>query len=153
MKPGRKPGHRPSPETREKIRQARLGRTHAPETKEKIRETLRGVPKSTDHRDRISSALLDLEAKCLRRFEELKQDYPEHHEFFDANKSELLRAMQDVRSEKELKDLRRYIEVSQVESTLSYDYPSTSYLAAEDTFIALIDAKRILERVIVAVNP
>lgn len=147
MKPGPKPGNYcPTPETREKLRSARLGKEQVSETRQKISDALLGVPKSPEHRDSLSNALLDLEAKCLLRFEELKSGYPEHEEFFDANKKELLYAMQDVRSEQELKDLRNYVEVSQVESGLSYEYSSSSIHAAEDVMIALLDTKRFLQK-------
>lgn len=147
MKPGPKPGtYTPTLEAREKMREAKLGKERDPETRQKIRNALLEVPKSPDHRANLSNALLDLEAKCLRRFEDLKAGYPGHEDFFDANKSELLYAMQDVRSDQELKDLRQYIEVFQIESTLSYDYPSSSMYAAEDTMIALLDTKRFLQK-------
>lgn len=147
MKPGPRPGtYSPTLETRDKMREAKLGKERDPETRKKIRNSLLEVPKSPDHRANLSNALLDLEGKCLQRFEELKAGYPGHEDFFDANKSELLYAMQDVRSDQELKDLRKYIEVFQIESTLSYEYSSSSMYAAEDAMIALIDTKRFLQK-------
>jgi len=149
MKMGPKPGYSPSPETREKMRQVKLGTTHAPETKCKIGESVRrsisGTPKSLEHRDNISHSLTDYEGRCLTRFEELKAEYPEQEAFFEENRSELLYALEDVRSENELRDLRDYIELSRVESNLSYQYPSSSIYAAEDLMIALLDAKRGLQ--------
>jgi hypothetical protein len=131
------------------MRQAKLGTVHSPETKRKIGESvsrsISGTPKSSEHRDRISESLTDYEGRCLTRFEELKSEYPEQAEFFEDNKSELLFALQDVRSENELRDLRDYIELSRVEAKLSYEYSSSSVYAAEDLMIALLDAKRGLQ--------
>ena len=149
MKMGPKPGYSPSQETREKMRQVKLGTTHDPETKRKIGESVRrsisGTPKSLEHRDSLSQSLMDYETRCLNRFEELKAEYPEQEAFFEENKSELLFALQDVRSENELRDLRDYIELSRVEASLSYQYSSSSIYAAEDLMIALLDAKRGLQ--------
>jgi len=151
MKPGPKSGtYKPSEATRAKMRAAKLGVNKDPETRRKIgksvSKSLTGTTKSAEHREHISNSLLDLETKCLRRFEEMKADYPGEEEFFDANKTALLFAMRDCRSEKELVDLRRYVEVTQIDSSLSYEYSSSSIYAAEDTLLALLDAKRLLER-------
>lgn len=150
MKPGPKPGtYSPSPETRDKMRRAKLGAVHSQETRALISESVSlrvsGVPKSTEHREAISQALTDYEGRCLRRFEELKSEYPEQEAFFEENKSDLLFALQDVRSEAELRDLRNYIEVSSIEASLPYQYSSSSIHAAEDAMIALIDASRTLQ--------
>ena len=154
MKKGRPLGYQPSQDTRDKIRQARLGTLRRSETKEKIgkgvRESLTGTTKSPQHRDNIANSLFDLEKKCTRRFEEMKADYPGQEEFFDTHKHELLSAMEDCKSEKELTDLRRYVEVSQIESTFGYEYSSSSIYAAEEVIITLLDAKRFLE---LSVNP
>ena len=151
MKPGPKPGtYSHSAEKKDKIRESKLGTKRDSETKRKIgdsvRQSLIGTRKSAEHKDNIANALLDLETKCLHRFEELKADYPGQEDFFDDNKSDLLFAMQDCRSEQELTDLRRYIEVFQIKSSSGYDYSSSSMYAVEDTMIALLDAKRLLER-------
>jgi hypothetical protein len=151
MKPGPKPGkYSPTKETREKMRRAKLGKEMPPETRQKIRQTLLGLPKSSEHRDKLSEARLDLDAICLMRFEEMRAGYPGYEEFFDANKGELLYAMRDLKSEKELRDLREYVEVSQIESRLAYEYSSSSVYAAEDTMIALIDAKRLVRSIPIA---
>lgn len=145
MKVGRKPGFSPSAKTREKMRNAKLGTSLDSETKRKIGESVRkrlvGTSKSPEHRDRISEVLIDHEGRCLRRFEELKAEYPEQGIFFETHKSEILFALQDVRTELELKDLRFYIEISSIEDTLPYQYSSSSIYAAEDAMIALLDAK------------
>lgn len=150
MKPGRQSGYTPSNSTKQKIRESKLGIKRNSETKRKISNSLSGIPKTIIHRENISNSLTDLETKCLRRFEELKLDYPDHVEFFETNKSDLLFAMRDCRSEQELTDLRRYVEVAQLESSTGYVYSSSSMYAAEDNVIALLDVKRLLERV---VNP
>ena len=154
MKQGRPLGYQTSQDTRDKIRQARLGTSRCPETKQKIgksvRESLTNTKKSPQHRDNIANSLFDLEKKCARRFEEMKADYPGQEEFFDANRHELLPAMEDCKSEKELTDLRRYVEISQIESTFGYEYSSSSIYAAEEVIITLLDAKRLLE---LSVNP
>jgi len=147
MKPGPKPGSYQHPrERREKIRQAKLGTKRDPETKQKIRESLLGLPKSPEHRDNLSHSLLDIEGKCQLRFEEIKATYPDHEDFFEANRDELLFALQDVRSEKELQDLQYYVEVAQIESKLAYAYSSSSIYAAEDAMIGLVDAYHQFQR-------
>ncbi len=140
MKPGRKPGFKHSPETIEKIRQSLLGTKQEVGTRSKISHSLSGKNKSTDHRDHISESLFNLEAKCLQRYNELKAEYPDQQEFFEQNQGDLLYAMQDVKSEKELTDIRRYIESAPLHNALGYEYSSSSCFAAEDAMIALIDA-------------
>lgn len=148
MKPGPKPGsYWPTRATREKMRQAKLGTKRDPETRRKIQESLSGLPKSLEHRDNLSHSLIDVEGKCALRLEELKATYPDCESFFEANYEELLFAMQDVRSEKELQDLRHYVEVAQIESKLSYTYSSSSVFAAEDTIIDLLDAYHLVREV------
>jgi len=144
--------YRPNEETRAKMRAAKLGTKKDPQTKRKIghsvSNSLTGINKSEKHRNKIANSLLDLETRCLRRLEEMKADYPGQEEFFDANKDDLLLAMQDCRSEKELKNLHRYVEIAHIESSLGYEYSSSSVFAAEDALLSLLDAKRLLERII-----
>ena len=162
MKRGRKPGYKHPPETiekmrqahqgskqaetsREKIRQYRLGIKQSENTRKKISDSMKGVPKTEDHRDSISESLVDLERKCLLRFLELRSEYPGFEEFFDNNIEDLVFAMRDIKSEKELDDLRRYIESVSLQDAhhedLVYHYSSSSCYAHEDVMISLIDAK------------
>jgi hypothetical protein len=146
MKRGRKPGFKHSDETIEKIRKSRLGTKHKLDTRAKISKSLSGKIKSQEHRDHISESRFDLDGKCIQRYIELKAEYPDQEDFFDLNKGELLFAMQDIKSEKELDDIRRYIESSTVHDSMSYHYSSSSLFAAEDAMIALIDAASFFRR-------
>lgn len=152
MKRGRKPGYSHSPETIEKIRESRIGTKQNSDTRRKISQSLSGTAKTQAHRDSMSEAHLDIEQKCMQRFLELRSEYPEHESFFDENRSELLFAMRDIKSEKELRDLRRYIETTSLEDArgadLSYDYSSSSCYAQEDAMISLIDAASFLRRMV-----
>lgn len=134
MQRGRKPGYK-----------------HSEETKAKISKSLSGRPKSVEHRDALSDSKHNLERKCMLRFLELRSQYPEHKEFFDANKSRLLFAMRTIKSEKELRDIRKHIESISLEDvppvSTSYQYESSSCYAQEDAMIALIDAMSFLEKV------
>ncbi|HEC64569.1 MAG TPA: hypothetical protein ENI23_04695 [bacterium] len=105
-----------------------------------------GRNKTTEHRDRISETRLDMERKYLKRYIALKEEYPDQEEFFETNKKALLVAMQDIRSEKELADIRRYIETGPLYSSISYQYSSSSCFAAEDAMIALVDTASFLQR-------
>lgn len=140
MKQGRKPGFKHSAETIEKIRQSRLGTKQELGTRSKISLSLSGKNKSPEHKDHISESLFNLDAKCLQRYKELKAEYPDQKEFFDQNQDDLIFAMQDIKSEKELTDIRRYIESAPLHNTLTYEYSSSSCFAAEDAMIALVDA-------------
>jgi hypothetical protein len=140
MKQGRRPGYKHSAETIEKIRQSRLGTKQAISTKDKIGKSMAGQAKSLAHRDRISESMLDVEGKCIKRFLALKAEYPGQEAFFEENRGDLLFAMRDIKSEKELADIRRYIESETIHDSTSYNYSSSSYHAAEDTMIALVDA-------------
>jgi len=71
--------------------------------------------------------------------------YPGQEEFFVDNRDELLFAMRDVRTEKELTDIRRYVETAALRADEPYQYESTSCYAAEDAMIALLDFKRLLQ--------
>ncbi len=86
-----------------------------------------------------------MDEKCIARFEELKANYPEQEDFFLDNENELLFAMRDVRTEKELTDIRRYVETAALRANEPYQYFSSSCYAAEDTMIALLDFKRFLQ--------
>jgi len=131
MPSGRKPGYK-----------------HSQETKDKIRNSLKGTPHPDDRRENIArgKALYELDEKCLNRFEDLKANYPDQEEFFVDNRDELLFAMRDVRTEKELTDIRRYVETAALRPDEPYQYESTSCYAAEDAMIALLDFKRLLQK-------
>ena len=148
MKPGRKPGYSPSPETREKMRNAKLGNRLDAETKKRIGESVRkrlsGTSKSAEHKSKISEVLTDYEARCLHRFKELKSEYPEQGKFFEENKEEIVFALRDTRSEKELRRLKHHVEISSLALKLSYEYPSNSVHSVEDLMIDLLDLKRLL---------
>ncbi len=111
---------------------------------------MRDVPKTEEHRDSISEARTDLERKCLNRFFELRAEYPGFEDFFDNNFADLVFAMQDIKSEKELEDICRYIESVSLEDAhpedLVYHYSSSSWHAHEDIMISLIDAKSFLAK-------
>jgi len=144
MKQGRKPGFKHSAETIEKIRQSRLGTKQESGTRSKISHSMAGKNKTTDHKAHISESLFNLDAKCLQRYNELKAEYPDQQEFFEKNQDDLLFAMQDIKSEKELNDIRRYIESAPLHNSLTYEYSSSSYFATEDAMIALVDASRFI---------
>lgn len=146
----RRIAHSPHPqETKEKIRNSLKGVPHPQETKDKIRNSLKGIPHSKERRENIAKgkALYELDEKCIVRFEELKANYPEQEDFFLDNENELLFAMRDVRTEKELTDIRRYIETASLRANEPYQYFSSSCYAAEDTMIALLDFKRFLQNI------
>lgn len=94
----------------------------------------------------IPETHLDIEARCVERFLELKAEYPGQEEFFDSNREELIFAMRDIKSEKELDDIRKFIESSSLGpaqfSELSYSYSSSSFYAQEDLLIKILDLKR-----------
>ncbi len=133
MKRGRKPGYK-----------------HDATTKEKISASMSGKTKTEDHRNALSESRQDLDRKCQRRFLAMRQEYPGHESFFDSNKVKLLDAMRDIKSEKELRDIRRYIETTHLEDVpqvcLAYQYDSSSIYAQEDVMIELIDASRLLKK-------
>ena len=97
-------------------------------------------------------SMFDLDGKCIQRYMELKAEYPDQEEFFERNKGDLLFAMRDIKSEKELADIRRYIESATLHASIPYQYSSSSYSAAEDAMITLIDAAPLLRR-LVGTNP
>ncbi len=146
MVQGRKAGFKHSTETIEKIRKAHLGTKQGLGTKNKISETMSGRTKTIAHRNRISESMLDVEGKHLKRYIALKEEYPDQEEFFEENKKALLVAMQDIKSERELADIRRYIETGPLYSSIPYSYSSSSCFAAEDVMIALVDAASFLQR-------
>ena len=122
------------------------GFKHSQNTKRKIAEGMKAnnYEPTSDHRENISRTKLmyGLDQRCVQRFEDLKANYPEQEDFFLNNEEELLLAMRDVRTEKELRDIRRHIETAVLRSEEPYQYESTSCFAAEDAMIALIDFKR-----------
>lgn len=165
---GRKPGFKHSIKTKDKIRQSLKGVSQGPrstETKDKIRQSLIGTSRPQTTKNKIQQSLIgtthlekrrnnisrgktlyELDEKCLNRYEDLKDNYPEQEEFFVDNKDELLFAMHDLRTEKELTDIRRYVETAALRPDEPYQYGSTSCYAAEDAMIALLDFKRFIQR-------
>ncbi len=146
MTSGRKPGYKHSAETIEKIRQSRLGNKQSADTRNKISKSMSGRTKTPEHKDHISESMFDLESKCLKRFISLKEEYPGQEAFFENNREDLLFAMRDIKSERELGDIRRYIEVGSLYTSTPYQYSSSSYFAAEDVMIALIDTASFLRK-------
>jgi len=128
---GRKPGFKHSEETRQKMRAAHKGSSQTEETREKISR---------------AKAMYDLDGKCAKRYDALCAQYPEEQEFFEENVAELIFAMQDVLTDKELSDIRRFHETVTLHADTPYQYTSTSCFAAEDVMIELIDRKRAFER-------
>ncbi len=131
MSSGRKPGYTHSKETKEKIRQSLLGKSHPEKRKSNISQ---------------GKVLYDLDSKCARRLDELKNNYPEEREFFEDNEPELLFAMRDLRSEKELDYIRQYVETEALRPDQPYQYASSSCYAAEDAMIMLLDVKKFLQK-------
>lgn len=152
MPRGRKPGYKHSPETKEKIRQARQGKSQASDTREKISRSLEGKSKSTEHRNAIADSMQDLEGKCMRRFLSLRAEYPGHEDFFDAHQRTLLLAMREVKTEKELRDIRKYFETATLDNVPAefnrYQYSSSSHYAQEDAMIELLDAATFLRKIL-----
>ncbi len=156
MPSGRRPGYKHDKKTKEKISQKLTGVAKEDSTKEKMRQSKLGRSRSEAERQAIATgrAQADLEAKCLHRFTEMRAEYPGQEEFFDSNRKELLLAMRDIKSESELRDIRRYIETRTIEELpqayLQYQYDSSSIYAHEDAMCDLIDAARDLRK---ALNP
>ncbi len=120
------------------------GFKHSESTRRQISESLQGVKKTPEHRERIAQAksLYDLDGRCYRRYQEMAKEYPEESEFFEENMSELIFAMQDTLSERELNNIRRFHETANLRHDEPYQYPSTSCFAVEDIMIKLLDFKR-----------
>jgi len=140
--PGRVPGYEHSEETKKKISDAASRRVHLTSTREKISQSMKGRIKSERHREKISHGMLDTYSLCIARLEELKSNYPEQSAFFEENESALLTALREVKSDKEIDDIKKYIEtedIAKYAGTLSYQYSSSSYHAQEDAVIALLD--------------
>ena len=156
--PGRPPGYKHSEETRQKIVDAARRRKHSPETRQKISEAMKGQEKSKEHREKLSQLSFDREADhrmlyidnlCLDRLAELKANYPDQEEFFEENETALLMALRDVKSDKEIDDITRYIETENIDryaGSLSYQYASSSFYAQEDAVIALLDTMTYLRK-------
>ena len=126
------------------------GYKHSDSTKRKISEAMSGRTKTEEHRNHIAAAMFDLDGKCAARLKSLRKEYPGQEDFFDDNEEELLFAMQDIRSEKELDDIKRFMEIKTLgqlrDIDMSYQYSSSSCYAAEDAMIALLDFKRLLQK-------
>ncbi len=147
--PGRPPGYHHSEETRQKIKESLAGRTKSIEHRKKISAAMKGQEKSKEHREKLSQLSFDREADhrmlyidnlCLDRLAELKANYPDHEEFFEENEIELLIALRDVKSDKEIDDITRYIETEDIAryvGSLSYQY--SSFPSHEDVLIDLLD--------------
>lgn len=157
--PGRSPGYYHSEETRQKIKNSLSGRTKSKEHRQNIAKSMKGQEKSKEHREKLSQLGFDREADsrmsyidklCIDRLAELKANYPGHEEFFEENEPALLIALRDVKSDKEIDDIKRYIETEDIDryaGSLSYQYASSSFYAQEDAVIALLDAVADLARV------
>lgn len=145
---GRKPGYKHSDETKAKMREFHTGQRKDEVTKNKISKSLSGKKKSIAHREALSDSLCDIDRKCMNRFLEMRAEYPGFEDFFDSNKSKLLFALRDIKSESELRDIRRYIETTQIDEVpqacLKYQYDSSSIYAQEEAMVDLIDAARFL---------
>lgn len=150
MTRGRKPGYKHDNETKSKISQKLSGSAKDTEHKDKISRAMKGRSKSQAHRDAMSESHHDVERKCMQRFLEMKAEYPGCEEFFDSNKAKLLFAMRDIKSEKELRDIRKYIENTHLEDVpqvcLQYQYDSTSVREQERAMVDLVDATRFLRK-------
>jgi len=144
---GRKPGYKHSEETKKRISDTLRGHPPTEETKRKMSDAKKGRRYSPEHRENMSRARVayELDEKCIARFEDLKANYPEQEDFFLDHEDELLFAMRDVRTEKELTDIRRYVETAALRPDEPYIYSSSSCYAAEDAMIALLDFKRLLQ--------
>ncbi len=140
--PGRPPGYKHSEETRHKIKESLVGRTKSVKHKQKIRKSLTGRPHSEDRRENISYGMLDIDSLCVARLVELKANYPGQAEFFEENEIPLLIALRDVKSDKEIDDIKKYIEtedIARYAGSLSYQYSTSSFHAQEDATIKLLD--------------
>jgi len=140
--PGRPPGYLHSEETRQKIKESLVGRAKSEEHRRKIGESMRGQEKSDAHREKISFGMLDIDGRCMARLAELKANYPDHAEFFAENEIPLLIALREVKSDKEIDDIKKYIETGDIDrysKSLSYQSASSSFQAHEDTVIDLLD--------------
>jgi hypothetical protein len=150
MTQGRKPGYKHDNETKNKISQKLTGSVKKDTHKENISQSMKGRSKSESHRDAMSKGHLDMERKCTRRFLEMRSEYPGQEEFFDSNRKELLIAMRDIKSESELRDIRRYIETRTIEDLpqayLEYQYDSSSIYAHQEAMCDLIDAANDLRK-------
>ncbi len=147
-KAGRKPGHKVKEETKEKIRLSKIGSIQSYETRQKIRDTLLGRSHSPLRRDNISLGMSDLDRKCLLRYQELVDTYPEHLQFFEENREDVLEALQDIKTEQELDDvLKKYETVDYAYCCkLPYQYDSSSVYAQEDVMIKLLDTINYLRK-------
>ena len=152
MTSGRRPGYKHSQETKEKMRQSHIELRPGDNTKDKMRQSKLGVTRSEAERKAIAvgRAFSDLETKCMHRFLEMRSEYPGYEEFFDTNQQKLLLAMRDVKSETELRDIRRYIETTHLEDApqacLRYQYDSSSIFAHEEAMVDLCDASAELRK-------
>jgi hypothetical protein len=128
----------------------KTGYEHSEETKEKISTSMTGKTKTEAHKYALSESRHNSDSRCLQRFLDMRKEYPGHSAFFDNNKVKLLRAMRNIKSEKELRDIRRYIETTHLEDVpqmcLAYQYDSSSIYAQEDAMIELIDTVRFLKK-------
>lgn len=79
-----------------------------------------------------------------RRYEALLAEYPGEERFFENNMSDLFFAMEDIRTDSELSDIRRLYETFNLSTEHPFQYASSSCYAAEDAMIELLDFKRSL---------
>ena len=137
MGSGRRPGFRHSTETIEKIRLSRIGQKHDPETIERI-----SASKTS------SSFSSTLEQLCQYRFNELWYTYPQCRDFLASRKEELLCALQDIKSEKELNYISTNIENADIDryNNLQFAYSSSSFHAHEDVIIEFLDSVKFVRQ-------
>ena len=132
------------------MRGRKPGYKHNQATKDKISDSMSGKHKSDAHKDALAASQRNTARKCALRLQEMRLEYPECVDFFDNNKTKLLIAMRDIKSNKELRDIRSYIETKHLEDVpqayLSYQYDSSSFYAQEDAMIELIDTANFLRK-------
>ncbi len=149
VKPGPKPGFRISEKTKEKMRLAKIGQKRDLKTRQKISKSLSDRSISTLHRDNISQSMsMGEDKKCWARYQELVDTYPEHLQFFEENQQDILEALYDIKSEKELDDILKYYETADYRfcCKFPYQYESSSVYAQEDVMIKLLDTINYLRK-------
>ncbi len=152
--PGRAPGYTHSKKTRQKMSKSHQNSTQSLETREKISDSMVGRNKAKEHLENIIAYFADrqplnLDRLCVDRLAELKANYPDQAQFFEENEASLLVALRDVRSDKEIDDIKKYIETDDIgryAGSLSYQYSSSSFYAQEDATISLIDTLAYLRK-------
>jgi hypothetical protein len=91
----------------------------------------------------IKKALRDRSKERL--IKELKEEYSEFSEFFEKKELEIYLEPWYAKSERDLSVINKYFESPKVD--LPYSYNSSSFGAAEDAMIELLDFKRYFDKV------